>query len=53
MNISSADFMRLTLQEVADLLIDQEKSTALCKGFVDGRLFNLSVKLEMVNDGEE
>ena len=47
MKISSADFMKLTLQEVADMLLDQEKHTALCKGFVDGRLYNLIVKLEV------
>lgn len=47
MELSSADFMKLTLQEVADMLLDQEKHTALCKGFVDGRLYNLIVKLEL------
>ena len=52
MEISSADFMKLSLQEVADLLVDTGKSTALCKGFVDGRLFNLSVKLEVIDDEE-
>ena len=47
MEISSADFMKLTLQEVADMLLDQEKHTVLCRGFVDGRLYNLVVKLEL------
>ena len=47
MEISSADFMKLTLQEVADMLLDQEKHTVLCKGIVDGRLYNLVVKLEL------
>ena len=46
--ISSADFCKLSLQEVADLLLDQEKSTALCKGYVDGQMYNLCVKLELV-----
>ena len=45
MEISSADFMKLTLQEVADLLLDQDKKSALCKGIVDGRMYNLEVRL--------
>lgn len=35
MKISSADFTRLTLQEVADLLIDRQSTTVICKGLVD------------------
>ena len=50
MEVSSADFCRLSVQEVADLLIENGKSTALCKGVVDGQMYNLSVKLEVVND---
>ena len=45
MDISSAEFMKLTLQEVADLLLDQEKQTVLCKGVVDGRMYSLRVEL--------
>jgi hypothetical protein len=45
--ISSADFMKLTLQEVADLLVSEGKEFAVCRGFVDGRLYNLVVKLEL------
>ena len=48
--MSSADFTRLSLQEVADFLLDQEKTSVLCKGMVDGRMYNLSVKLELVYD---
>ena len=48
MNISSADFMKLTLQEVADLLLDQEKQTALCRGIVDGECYSL--KVEVIRD---
>ena len=44
--ISSADMCKLSLQEVADLLLDQDKSCACCKGLVDGRTYNLIVKLE-------
>lgn len=44
-DLSSADFCKLTLQEVADLLLDQEKQTALCKGVVDGRMYSLKVEL--------
>ena len=45
MKISSADFMKLTLQEVADMLLDQEKHTVLCKGLVDGELYTLKVEV--------
>ena len=45
MNISSADFMKLTVQEVADFLLDQEKQTALCKGVVDGEMYSLKVEV--------
>ena len=48
MEISSADFLKLTLQEVADMLLDQEKNTALCKGFVDGELYSLKVEVNRV-----
>ena len=43
--ISSADFTRLTLQEVADFLLDQESQGAICKGVVDGRMYSLKVEL--------
>ena len=48
MEFSSADFMKLTLQEVADFLLDQEKHTALCKGIVDGEMYSL--KVEVIRD---
>ena len=43
--LSSADFTRLTLQEVADFLLDQESQGAICKGVVDGRMYSLRVEL--------
>lgn len=45
MEFSSADFCKLTLQEVADLLLDQESKGAICKGIVDGRMYTLKVEL--------
>ena len=48
MEFSSADFCKLTLQEVADMLLDQEKSTALCRGVVDGEMYSL--KVEVIRD---
>ena len=42
---SSADFCKLTVQDVADMLLDQEKNVVLCKGMVDGRLYSLRVEL--------
>ena len=50
MDISSAEFTRLTLQEVADFLIDRDKSIVLCIGMVDDKLYSL--KVELVCDGE-
>ena len=48
MEFSSADFMKLTLQEVADMLLDQEKHCALCRGIVDGECYSL--KVEVIRD---
>ena len=48
MEISSADFLKLTLQEVVDMLLDQEKNTALCKGVVDGEMYSLKVEVTRV-----
>ena len=45
MEFSSADFCKLTLQEVADFLLDQEKHCALCKGMVDGEMYSLKVEV--------
>ena len=45
MEISSADFTKLTLQEVADMLLDQDVNGVICKGLVDGRMYSLKVEL--------
>ena len=50
MELSSADLCRLSVQEVADLLLDNGKSTVLCKGLVDGEMYTL--KMELFVDGE-
>lgn len=47
MKISSADFTKLTLQEVADMLIDSDHHTAICHGIVDGELYSLKVELSI------
>ena len=47
MEFSSADFTKLTLQEIADFLLDQDSTGALCKGIVDGRMYNLKVELSI------
>ena len=51
--ISSADFMNLSINEVADLLLenitdDKTTSYALLKGCNGRKMFNLCVKLEMI-----
>lgn len=45
MEISSADFTRLTLQEVADMIVDQECNGVVCKGMVEDDLYTLKVEL--------
>ena len=45
MDVSSADFCKLTVQEVADMLLDHDKHCALCRGTVDGKLYGLRVEL--------
>ena len=45
MKISSADFTRLTLQEVADMIVDQDVTGVICKGMVDDKLYSLKVEL--------
>ena len=57
MNISSADFLRLSLQEVADLLLndmhvnDKKQSGALVHGTDDdGRMYSLYLKMELFVD---
>ena len=45
MEISSADFTRLTLQEVADMIVDQDVNGVVCKGMVDDKLYSLKVEL--------
>lgn len=45
MDVCSADFLKFTLQDVADLLVDQDKHCALCRGTVDGVMYGLKVEL--------
>lgn len=47
MKFSSADFMKLTVQDAVDYLIEEGHECAVCKGKVDGRLYNLILKLEV------
>ena len=45
--LSSADLCKMSVQQVADLLVDTGKSTVLCKGVVDGRLYSLKMELSV------
>ena len=47
MEISSADFTKLSLQEVADLIIDQDANGVLCKGMVEDKMYSLKVELSI------
>ena len=57
MNFSSADFMKLTINQVSDLLLqdisenDKRVSGAVLHGTDDdGRMYSLYVKLELFQD---
>ena len=45
MDVSSADFCKLTVQQVADMLIDEDKNGVLCMGIVDDEPYCLRVEL--------
>ena len=45
MNVSSADFTKLTVQQVADLIIDQDANGVICKGMVEDKMYSLKVEL--------
>ena len=47
MKISSAEFTKLTLQQIADMLIDSDHHTAICKGVVGGEMYSLKVELSI------
>ena len=47
MELSSADFMKFTLQEVADMLLDRDVNGVICKGLVDGEMYSLKVELSI------
>lgn len=51
MEISSADFTKLTLQKVADMLLDHDANGVMCKGLVDGKMYSLKVELS-IDDGD-
>ena len=51
-DISSAYFCKLSLQEVADFLLDSDRKGVVCRGVVDGEMYSLYVKLELFRDGE-
>ena len=52
--ISSADFCKLSLQEVADLLLDklEDKDHSGCKvyGCSDGKMFELTLTMKQVKE---
>ena len=47
MELSSADLCKMSVQQVADLLVDTGKSTVLCKGLVDGEMYTLKMELSV------
>ena len=53
MEISSADFCKLTIQEVADLLLEGKKNVAICRGKVDDKEYSLYVEITELNSDEQ
>ena len=51
--LSSADFLKLSLQEVADMMVgkldDQDSCKAVCFGCCDGRMFQLELVMKEVD----
>ena len=47
---SSADFCKLSLQEVIDFIIDHDADGVRLMGTVDDRVCNVYVKLELMCD---
>ena len=45
MEISSAEFTKLTLQQAADMLLDRDANGVICKGVVDDKMYSLKVEL--------
>ena len=45
MEVSSADFTKLTLQKVADILLDHDANSVICKCLVDGKIYSIKVEL--------
>ena len=44
MEISGADFTKLTLQKVADILLGHDANGVICKGLVDGKIYSIKVE---------
>ena len=53
MKISSAEFTKLTVQEVLDMLIDQDAEGVMLKGMVDGEMCNVYIRIEVGADFDE
>jgi len=45
--LSSADFCKLTVQEVLDMMIDQDAAGVMLKGMVDGEMCNVYIRIEV------
>ena len=48
--MSSADFCKLSVQKVADLLIIENKQYATCEGTVDGEKYRLIIELQKIKE---
>jgi hypothetical protein len=53
MKISSAEFTKLTVQEVLDMLIDQDAEGVMLKGMVDGEMCNVYIRIEVGADYDD
>ena len=53
MECSSADFCKLTVQEVLDMLIDQDAEGVMLKGIVDGEMCNVYIRIEVGADFDD
>ena len=51
--ISSADFCKLTVQEVLDMLVGQDAEGVMLKGMVDGEMCNVYIRIEVGADYDD
>ena len=53
MKISSAEFTKMTVQQVADMILDENCNGVSAIGFVDDQMYVMTVTLEVCEDDKK